>query len=304
MRGWTVHDSLELYSVAVWGAGFFTVNEARPRRGAPARRRRPEIDLLELVQDLEQRGLRTPLLIRFSDILAARVAGHRQGFEQRDRRVRLQGPLPRRLPDQGEPAAPRGRGDRPVRRAATASASRRAPSPSCWSALALLDTPEALIICNGYKDRDYIETALLAQKLGRTPIIVIDRFRRARPGDQDLARARHPPAHRRARAALDPRRRQVDGVGRRPLQVRALGAGDRRGGRPAARRGHARLPRAAALPHRLADHRDPRPQGRAGRGEPRLRRAARARRAAARARRRRRPRRRLRRLAAPTSTPR
>ena len=43
-------------------------------------------------------------------------------------------------------------------------------------ALALLDTPDALIVCNGYKDRAYIELALLAQRLGRTPIIVIDRY--------------------------------------------------------------------------------------------------------------------------------
>ena len=44
-------------------------------------------------------------------------------------------------------------------------------------ALALLDTPGALIVCNGYKDRTYIETALLAQRLGRSPVIVVDRFR-------------------------------------------------------------------------------------------------------------------------------
>jgi len=48
--------------------------------------------------------------------------------------------------------------------------------PELLIALALLDTPGALIICNGYKDRAYVETALLAQRLGRTPIIVIDRF--------------------------------------------------------------------------------------------------------------------------------
>jgi arginine decarboxylase len=48
--------------------------------------------------------------------------------------------------------------------------------PELLVALALLDTPEALIICNGYKDRAYVELALLAQKLGRTPIVVIDRF--------------------------------------------------------------------------------------------------------------------------------
>ena len=48
--------------------------------------------------------------------------------------------------------------------------------PELLIALALLDTPGALIVCNGYKDRAYVETALLAQRLGRTPIIVIDRF--------------------------------------------------------------------------------------------------------------------------------
>ena len=48
--------------------------------------------------------------------------------------------------------------------------------PELLVALALLDTPDALIVCNGYKDRAYIELALLAQRLGRTPIVVIDRF--------------------------------------------------------------------------------------------------------------------------------
>ena len=73
---------------------------------------------------------------------------------------------------------------------------------------------------------------------------------------------------------------------------------DRRGRRPPCEsEGHARLPRAAALPHRFPDHRHPRPQGRARRGEPDLRRPPRARRAAVDARRGRRPRRRLRRLA-------
>jgi arginine decarboxylase len=49
--------------------------------------------------------------------------------------------------------------------------------PELLIALAILDTPGALIVCNGYKDRAYIETALLAQRIGRTPIIVVDRFR-------------------------------------------------------------------------------------------------------------------------------
>ena len=169
--------------------------------------------------------------------------------------------------------------------------------PELLVALALLDTPDALIICNGYKDRAYIETALLAQRLGRTPIIVVDRFH-----ELDLiiktSRELGIRPHIGVRARLTHQgRRQVGRVDRRPLEVRPHRGRDRRGRRPAARRGHARLPRAAALPHRLADHRHPRPQGRAARGEPHLRRAARDGRDAALHRRRRRPRRRLRRLA-------
>jgi len=73
MRAWTVRDSLELYNVPNWGRGFFGVNdkghvEVRAR-GADG----PAIDLLSLVQDLQGRGVRTPMLVRFSDILAARV---------------------------------------------------------------------------------------------------------------------------------------------------------------------------------------------------------------------------------------
>ena len=84
MRAWTVRDSLELYNVPQLGRGFFGVNEqghvAVQPRGADG----PAIDLLELVQDLEPRGLRTPMLIRFSDILAARV----RGLAERLRRAR------------------------------------------------------------------------------------------------------------------------------------------------------------------------------------------------------------------------
>ena len=129
MRGWTVRDCMELYSVPAWGAGFFSVNakghvEVQPHPNGPG------IDLLDLVQDLQQRGVRTPLLMRFSDILAARVQGLCGAFERAIKEYGYQGALPRRLPDQGQPAAPRRRGDRRVRRR-PASASRPAASPSC-----------------------------------------------------------------------------------------------------------------------------------------------------------------------------
>ena len=73
------------------------------------------IDLKELVDEVRERGIGLPLLIRFSEILKAAGRRAQRGLPPRHRRVRLQGRLPRRLPDQGQPAPLRGRGDRRVR---------------------------------------------------------------------------------------------------------------------------------------------------------------------------------------------
>ncbi len=178
MRGWTIGDSLELYNVENWGAGFFGVNsagnvEVRPRGGdAPDT---PRIDMLDLVRNLEHRGLRTPLLIRFSDILASRVQGMGEAFDRAisdyEYRGRYRGVYPIKV-NQQRPVV-----EEIVQFGAARKVGLEAGSkPELLVALALLDTPGALIICNGYKDRAYVETALLAQRLGRTPIIVVDRF--------------------------------------------------------------------------------------------------------------------------------
>ncbi len=174
-RGWTVRDSAELYAVGAWGAGFFGVNdqghvEVRPRGPAGA-----GIDLLELVLDLGRRGLRTPLLVRFSDILASRVQGLCQAFDEATRvygyRGRYRGVYPIKVNQQRHVV------EEIVQHGAHHRIGLEAGSkPELLIALALLETPEALIVCNGYKDRAYVELALLAQKLGRTPIVVIDRF--------------------------------------------------------------------------------------------------------------------------------
>jgi len=178
MRGWTIGDALELYSVANWGAGFFGVNDAgnvevRPRGDDAADA--PRIDLLDLVRNLKRRGLRTPLLIRFSDILASRVQGLGDAFERAigeyEYRGHYRGVYPIKVNQQRHVV------EEIVRFGAARKVGLEAGSkPELLVALALLDTPGALIICNGYKDRAYVETALLAQRLGRTPIIVLDRF--------------------------------------------------------------------------------------------------------------------------------
>ncbi|HXV36810.1 MAG TPA: biosynthetic arginine decarboxylase [Myxococcota bacterium] len=172
---WAIPDSLDLYHVLEWGAGFFAINaaghvEVRPRSHDPR-----SIDLLELVENLGQRGVRTPLLIRFNDILDSRVRGlndcFRKAIEEFEYRGAYRGVYPIKVNQQRHVV------EELIQFGATERMGLEAGSkPELLIALALLDTPGALIICNGYKDRAYVETALLAQKLGRTPIIVVDRF--------------------------------------------------------------------------------------------------------------------------------
>ena len=175
MHGWNVRDSLELYDVAAWGAGFFSINETGNLEVRPRGPKDHSIDLLELVCDLERRGLRTPLLIRFSDILASRVRGLANAFatamKAYDYKGAYRGVYPIKVNQQRHVV------EEIIQYGADQKVGLEAGSkPELLVALALLDTPEALIICNGYKDRAYIETALLAQRLGRRPIVVIDRF--------------------------------------------------------------------------------------------------------------------------------
>src|SRR5262249_47201436 len=73
IRGWTVRDSLELYQVNSWGDGYFSINDRGRVQVTPQGPQGPGVDLLDLVQELERRGLRAPLLIRFTDILASRI---------------------------------------------------------------------------------------------------------------------------------------------------------------------------------------------------------------------------------------
>ena len=174
-RAWTVRDSSELYNVPSWGDGFFGINQAGRVEVKPRRGDGPAIDLLELTQDLKRRGLRTPLLVRFSDILASRVRGLCQAFRSAIDDYAYQGHYrgvyPIKVNQQRHVV------EEIVQYGADQQVGLEAGSkPELLVALALLDTPDALIVCNGYKDRAYVELALLAQKLGRTPIVVIDRF--------------------------------------------------------------------------------------------------------------------------------
>ncbi|HET6898834.1 MAG TPA: biosynthetic arginine decarboxylase [Vicinamibacteria bacterium] len=174
LRAWTIKDSLELYNVSGWGKDFFSINEAGHVQVTPAGPGSHAIDLKELVEDLRERGLNLPILIRFSDILRTRVeqlcGSFQQAIAENDYKGSYRGVYPIKVNQQRHVVEELIEYGRPFNLGLEAGS-----KPELLVALALQENPEALIICNGYKDRAYIETAMLAQKLGRKVIIVVDR---------------------------------------------------------------------------------------------------------------------------------
>jgi arginine decarboxylase len=175
LRAWTVKDSVELYNVNGWGRDFFAINDAGHVEVSPAGPGSQRIDLKELVDDLRSRGLNLPILIRFSDILRTRVhelcASFQQAIADNDYRGSYRGVYPIKVNQQRHVVEELIEYGRPFNLGIEAGS-----KPELLVALALQDNPDALILCNGYKDRAFIETALLAKKLGRQVIIIMDRM--------------------------------------------------------------------------------------------------------------------------------
>ena len=175
LRAWTIKDSVELYNVNGWGRDFFSINEAGNVEVTPAGNGSPKIDLKELVDDLRNRGLNLPLLIRFSDILRRRVeqlcGAFQQAIAENDYKGTYRGVYPIKVNQQRHVVEELMEYGRPFNLGIEAGS-----KPELLVALALQENPEAFILCNGYKDRAFIETALLAQKLGRRVIITMDRL--------------------------------------------------------------------------------------------------------------------------------
>jgi arginine decarboxylase len=176
LRAWTTKDSAALYNVAGWSSGYFGINDAGHVEVTPHGPGGPSLDLYDLIQDLQRRGLGMPLLMRFSDILKSRVQALVGCFENAIRdygyRGRYRGVYPIKVNQQHQVVEELVDFGRPYGLGLEAGS-----KPELLAALALLDNPEALLVLNGYKDVDYAETALLSQKLGRYPIVVIDRYR-------------------------------------------------------------------------------------------------------------------------------
>ena len=173
---WSVEDSLETYQVQAWGKGYFSINSAGHVVVRPDAMPGREIDLLEVVQGLSERDLRTPVVVRFSDILAHRLRHLHDAFAQaiaeNDYRNRYAAVFPIKVNQQRlvvEEVYRYGK--------AYGFGLEVGSKPELLAVMAMSeDSPDRLIICNGFKDSSYIEAVILATKLGRTIIPVVENF--------------------------------------------------------------------------------------------------------------------------------
>ncbi len=170
---WTIEQSEELYRIFDWGEPYFSINNEGHITVSPQGDRGGSLDLFELVESLQQRALQLPLLIRFSDILEDRIDRLQSAFKRAVIRYgyngTYQGVFPVKCNQQRHLVEGLVRFGRRHGFGLEAGS-----KPELMIALALLDTPGALLICNGYKDAEYLETALLSQRLGHRTVIVLE----------------------------------------------------------------------------------------------------------------------------------
>ena len=172
---WDVDAASATYNVEGWGGGYFSVNNAGNVVAKPLKDAGGSIDLLEVVNEARQRGLGFPLVIRFQDLLRHRVETVNRAFhsamQEFGYRNQYRGVFPIKVNQLREVI------EEIVDAGAQFHFGLEAGSkPELIAALAMHKDPESLIICNGYKDRAFIRTAMLGRRLGKSVIIVVEKL--------------------------------------------------------------------------------------------------------------------------------
>jgi arginine decarboxylase len=171
---WSAGEAAELYDVAAWGKGYFSVAENGHVRVHPEKEPGRSVDLKELVDTLVLRGIDLPILIRFAEILKHRLGEIHNAFQTAIHEHKYQGGYccvyPIKVNQQRQVVEEVLEFGRPYRFGLEAGS-----KPELLAVMALADD-ETPIVCNGFKDDEYIEAVMLAQKLGRNIIPVVEKY--------------------------------------------------------------------------------------------------------------------------------
>lgn len=171
---WSVNDSADLYGIREWGHGYFDISgKGEVIVNLKDGKKTKPVSLPEIVKGLRERGTQLPVLVRFGDLLRWRIDELNEGFHSAIREGKYQGVYrgvyPIKVNQQQEVIEEITRYGRKYHYGLEAGS-----KPELIAALAYMHDPEAYIVCNGYKDEEFIDLALNAQKMGLQVILVLE----------------------------------------------------------------------------------------------------------------------------------
>jgi arginine decarboxylase len=172
---WSIEKAIQHYNIAGWGAGFYSVNEKGHMVVHPHGQPGPTIDIMDVVEDIQERKIGFPCVVRFQDVLRARVKTINEAFAKAVAEMaytgRYYGVYPIKVNQMREVV------EEVLDAGATYHYGLEAGSKAeLLVVLGYNADPEALTICNGYKDEEFLRLALLGRKLGRKVVVVIEKL--------------------------------------------------------------------------------------------------------------------------------
>ena len=174
MKKWTIEDSKELYNIKGWGINYFGVNDKGHVYVTP-RKDNVQVDLKEVVNELATRHVGAPMLLRFPDILDTRIQSTSACFDKASKEYQYKADhfivFPIKV-NQMRPVV-----EEIISHGAKYNIGLEAGSkPELHAVLATHMDSDSIVICNGHKDQNYIEMALLAQKMGKRVFLVVEKL--------------------------------------------------------------------------------------------------------------------------------
>lgn len=176
---WSIDDATSHYLIDRWGRGYFSVAPDGNVVVSPLKGQGAQIPIVDVVREALDEGLHTPLLIRFQDILRDRVREINEAFNEAIAENKYQGlyrgvyPIKvNQLREVLEEILDAGK--------AYHYGIEVGSKPECFAGLSVHTDPESLIVCNGYKDDNFIRTALIGRKLGKRVVLIAEKLAEVR----------------------------------------------------------------------------------------------------------------------------
>jgi arginine decarboxylase len=176
---WTIEDSKELYLIDRWGAGFFDVNAKGEMVVRPLKKKQGEVTLTDVLSEALSQGLKAPLLVRFQDMLHYRVRQLNDAFNraiaENKFRGSYRGVYPIKVNQLREVVEEILDAGRPYHYGLEVGS-----KPELYAGLSVHTDNDSLIVCNGYKDDQFIRMALAGRKLGKKVILIAEKLSEVR----------------------------------------------------------------------------------------------------------------------------